>query len=163
MPLATRWMSELINTGRKGTRKEWRKAFGVWTVGSIYYMSQGWLRKDPAFTKCLTSTCWMNETINQPWINKWMSCPKWSAVSRAAPMTSPFLLELSTHKYFPWQQSPQVNDVTLPVGHGRSTHLRRLSLKGMISGTKMGPFFHLRCHRRRLSPLRSGWGEESSL
>ena len=106
----------------------------------------------------------MNETINQPWINKWMSCPRWFAVSKSSNVASPFTLELSTHKYFPWQQSPlslQVNYVTLPVGHGRPTHLRRPSPKGDPQELKWDPSSHLRCHRRRLSLPRGGRGEES--
>ena len=95
-----------------------------------------------------------------------MSCPKWFAVSKSSNMASPFLLELSTHKYFPWQQSPlslQVNDVTLPVGHGRSTHLRRPLPKGNPQELRRDPSSHLRYHCRRLSLPRERWGEESSL
>ena len=95
-----------------------------------------------------------------------MSCPRWFAVSKSSNVASPFTLELSTHKYFPWQQSPlslQVNYVTLPVGHGRPTHLRRPSPKGDPQELKWDPSSHLRCHRRRLRLPRGGRGEESSL
>lgn len=60
-----------------------------------------------------------------------------------------------------WQQSPQVNDVTLPVGHEGPPIWEDSRPKGTLQELRWDPSSHLRCHRRRLSlPREVGRGEQ---